>query len=149
MSEELSVPVNDQIESLEKELLNLPQVECPLKHNFAPGVYMREITMPAGSFIIGHEHLTEHFNVVLTGKARVMIDGVIEDLVAPCYFISKPNVRKVLFPEPEGPMIAAASPGSMSMAASPQDRQSAIGTGECPENIARHEAFGAHGPSAP
>jgi hypothetical protein len=97
MSEELSVPVNDQIESLEKELLNLPQVECPLKHNFAPGVYMREITMPSGSFIIGHEHLTEHFNVVLTGKARVMIDGVIEDLVAPCYFISKPNVRKVLF----------------------------------------------------
>ncbi len=97
MSEELSVPVNDQIESLEKELLNLPQVECPLKHNFAPGVYMREITMPAGSFVIGHEHLTEHFNVVLTGKARVMIDGVIEDLVAPCYFISKPNVRKVLY----------------------------------------------------
>ena len=58
---------------------------------------MREITMPAGSLIIGHEHLTEHFNVILTGKARVMIDGVIEDLVAPCYFISKPNVRKVLY----------------------------------------------------
>ena len=93
----VSVPVNDQIENLERELLNLPQVECPLKHNFAPGVYMREITMPTGSLIIGHEHLTEHFNVVLTGKARVMIDGVIEDLVAPCYFISKPNVRKVLY----------------------------------------------------
>jgi hypothetical protein len=93
----VSVPVNDQIENLERELLNLPQVECPLKHNFALGVYMREITMPAGSLIIGHEHLTEHFNVVLTGKARVMIDGVIEDLVAPCYFISKPNVRKVLY----------------------------------------------------
>lgn len=97
MDSTVSVPVNDQIENLERELLNLPQVECPLKHNFAPGVYMREITMPAGSLIIGHEHLTEHFNVVLTGKARVMIDGVIEDLVAPCYFISKPNVRKVLY----------------------------------------------------
>jgi len=97
MSEEVSVPVNDQIENLERELLSLPQVECPLKHSFAPGVYMREITMPAGSLIIGHEHLTEHFNVILTGKARVMIDGVIEDLVAPCYFISKPNVRKVLY----------------------------------------------------
>jgi hypothetical protein len=97
MDSTVSVSVNDQIENLEREMLNLPQVECPLKHNFAPGVYMREITMPAGSFIIGHEHLTEHFNVVLTGKARVMIDGVIEDLVAPCYFISKPNVRKVLF----------------------------------------------------
>ncbi len=97
MESTVSVSINDQIENLERELLNLPQVECPLKHNFAPGVYMREITMPAGSFVIGHEHLTEHFNVVLTGKARVMIDGVIEDLVAPCYFISKPNVRKVLY----------------------------------------------------
>lgn len=97
MSEEVSVSVsvNDQIENLERELLSLPQVECPLKHSFAPGVYMREITMPAGTFIIGHEHLTSHFNIVLTGKARVMIDGVIEDIVAPCYFVSKPNVRKV------------------------------------------------------
>lgn len=97
MESTVSVSINDQIENLERELLNLPQLECPLKHNFAPGVYMREITMPAGSFIIGHEHLTEHFNVVLTGKARVMIDGVIEDLIAPSYFISKPNVRKVLY----------------------------------------------------
>ena len=97
MSTDLSVPINEQIEAIEEQLLNFPQVECPLKHNFAPGVYMREITMPAGSLIIGHEHLTEHFNVVLTGKARVMIDGVIEDLIAPCYFISKPNVRKVLY----------------------------------------------------
>lgn len=98
MESTVSVSINDQIENLERDLLvNKSQVECPLKHNFAPGVYMREITMPAGSFVIGHEHLTEHFNVVLTGKARVMIDGVIEDLVAPCYFISKPNVRKVLY----------------------------------------------------
>jgi hypothetical protein len=98
MESTVSVSINEQIENLERDLLvNKSQVECPLKHNFAPGVYMREITMPAGSFVIGHEHLTEHFNVVLTGKARVMIDGVIEDLVAPCYFISKPNVRKVLY----------------------------------------------------
>ena len=94
---ELTVPINDQIEKVEGQLLQLPQVDCPLVHRFAPSVYMREVTMPTGSFVIGHEHNTEHFNVVLSGKARVMIDGVIEDIIAPCVFISKPSVRKILF----------------------------------------------------
>ena len=96
---ELEVPssINSQIEAVEEQLLQLEQVDCALVHRFAPSVYMREVTMPAGSFIIGHEHKTEHFNVVLTGKARVMMDGVIEDIIAPCVFVSKPAVRKVLY----------------------------------------------------
>jgi hypothetical protein len=94
---ELTAPVNDQIEAVEQKLLQLPQIDCPLVHRFAPSVYMREVTMPVGSFVIGHEHNTEHFNVVLTGKARVMIDGMVEDIVAPCVFVSKPSVRKILF----------------------------------------------------
>jgi hypothetical protein len=97
MAMELAVSINDQIEVVEEKLLQLPQVDCHLEHRFAPSVYMREVTMPAGVFVIGHEHNTEHFNVVLTGKARVMIDGVIEDIVAPCVFVSKPSVRKVLY----------------------------------------------------
>lgn len=97
MESTVSVSINEQIENLERELLNFPQLECPVKHTFAPGVYMREITIPADSFIIGHEHLTEQINIVLTGKARVMIDGVIEDIVAPCSFVSKQNVRKVAY----------------------------------------------------
>jgi hypothetical protein len=93
----LAIPINDQIEKVEEQFLQLPQIDCPLVHRFAPSVYMREVTMPTGSFVIGHEHNTEHFNVVLTGKARVMIDGVIEDIIAPCVFVSKPSVRKILY----------------------------------------------------
>lgn len=97
MTLDLPVEINNQIEKVEEKLLRLPQVDCPLVHRFAPSIYIREVTMPTGSFVIGHEHNTEHFNVVLTGKARVMIDGVIEDIIAPCIFISKPSVRKVLY----------------------------------------------------
>ena len=97
MTCELTTSINNQIEKVEEQLLQLPQLDCPLVHRFAPSIYMREVTMPAGSFVIGHEHKTEHFNVVLSGKARVMIDGVIEDIIAPCVFVSKPSVRKVLF----------------------------------------------------
>lgn len=86
-----------QIEKLEAELLQYPQVDCPLDHVFAPGVYVRTIHMPAGTFIIGHKHKTRHAQVVSTGKAVVMMDGVIHNVIAPCTFVSEPGVRKVLY----------------------------------------------------
>jgi hypothetical protein len=94
----VAVPRDERVEALEAALLDMPQVNCPLKHQFAPGVYLREILMPAGTFIIGHRHKTEHFNVVLSGRARVMqTGGGVEEIVAPCVFVSKPGVRKILY----------------------------------------------------
>lgn len=86
-----------RLEQIESKLLHYPQVEVPLTHRFAPGVYLREVMMPAGSLIVGHEHKTRHFNIVLTGKATVMMDGVLREIEAPCTFVSEPGVRKVLY----------------------------------------------------
>ena len=87
----------EELEGLEKTLLSFPQIVAPLVHRFAPGVYIREITMPAGSLIIGHEHKTEHFNIVLKGRADVMMDGqIVDTIVAPCTFVSSAGVRKLL-----------------------------------------------------
>lgn len=52
--------------------------------------------MPAGSVIIGHEHTTEHFNIVLTGRALVLIDGKISTVKAGDVFKSGAGVRKAL-----------------------------------------------------
>jgi hypothetical protein len=93
----LECATNDRIESVEAKLLAMPQRECPLMHKFAPGVYMREILMPRGTFIIGHQHNTEHFNIVLSGRAAVMIDGNLHYVEGPCIFVSQPGVRKVLY----------------------------------------------------
>lgn len=95
---DMSLAIQDQrIEAAEAALLTLPQVECELTHRFAPGVYYREVVMPKGSFIIGHCHRTAHFNVVTEGAARVMMDGVVEEIKAPAVFRSEPGVRKVLY----------------------------------------------------
>ena len=85
-----------RIEEMERAMIEAPQVHAPLTERFAPGVYLREVFMPAGALIIGHEHKTEHFNIVLTGAALVAIDGKVEEIVAPATFVSKPGVRKVL-----------------------------------------------------
>ena len=84
------------IEGITKEFLEHPQVECPVTHNFAPDIYVREIFMPADTVVIGHKHLTEHFNVILKGKCRVMIGDVVEELTAPCTFISGAGSQKIV-----------------------------------------------------
>lgn len=100
---DLQIPVGRTVEEAEERLLsgvlngNLIEVTCPLTHTFAPGVYAREVTMPAGSFIIGHEHKTKHINVVLSGRALVSINGETFHLEAPHTFVSDPGVRKVLY----------------------------------------------------
>lgn len=82
-----------------KELSQNEQVECPLTHHFSPGIYGREIFMPAGTFVIGHIHKTQHLNIVLSGKAVVMMEGVIHHIQAPAVIESKPGVQKVLLIE--------------------------------------------------
>jgi quercetin dioxygenase-like cupin family protein len=91
MSNELDIP------KLENSMLSMEQVDCSLVHRFAPGVYLREIFMPAGSFVLGHEHNTEHLNIVIRGRARVLIDGVIQEIVAGDTFVSGAGVRKTLY----------------------------------------------------
>lgn len=85
-----------RIEEIEAEALKHPQVEMPLTHRFAPGVYAREIFMPKGTFVIGHQHNTEHFNIVLSGEADVYVNDKAERLKAGCVFVSGVGVRKML-----------------------------------------------------
>jgi len=90
------------IDRLEEALLKFPQVEIPLTHSFAPGVYIREVTMPAGAFIIGHRHRTAHFNLALSGRAKVLVgDGEVATIQAPCVVQSEAGIRKVFLVEEE------------------------------------------------
>lgn len=86
-------------EAKEPGIYRLDAADIPLKEVFAPGVYFREVLMPAGSLIIGHQHRTEHLNIISEGAALVSMDGVVQRIEAPCVFVSKPGVRKVLLIE--------------------------------------------------
>jgi len=88
--------MND-VEQLEKVMLDLDQVETPLTHRFAPGVYLREIFMPKSSIVIGHEHKTKHFNIVISGAAYVSFGDGIVSIEAGDTFTSEAGVRKALY----------------------------------------------------
>lgn len=84
------------IKGLTREFLKAPQVECPVTHSFAPDVYLREIFMPAGTVVIGHEHKTEHLNIILSGKVRVIMGDEVHEMEAPCTFVSGAGVQKIV-----------------------------------------------------
>lgn len=77
----------------------IQQVECPVVHRFADGIYIREIFMPDDTFIIGKIHATNHFNEVVSGKCRVITpaSSKAEQHQAGDIFVSEAGVQKVVY----------------------------------------------------
>lgn len=90
--------ISDMADLLIEKISNgeLISQDCPVKHRFTPGCYLREIFMPKGTRIIGKIHATEHFNIVLTGRVTVITAEGQEEIKAPHTFISKAGVQKIV-----------------------------------------------------
>ena len=87
-----------KIEAIEAELEKLPQQHFPLHHVFTPGLYVREILLPAGTLLTSRIHLTEHPFIISSGVVSVWSDedGCVT-LSAPHTGITKPGTRRILF----------------------------------------------------
>ena len=78
-----AVATKDQrVDCIENALLEMPQVDCIVKHYFADGVYAREITIPTGVALIGAIHKTHNFAVVNKGILRLVTDSGYRDVYA-------------------------------------------------------------------
>lgn len=68
----------------------------PVVHHHAPDIYLREIFMPAQTFVIGAKHKTDHYNIILTGSALVLMEGKLTRVDAPLVVRTGAGVKKVL-----------------------------------------------------
>jgi hypothetical protein len=92
---ELVAITEQKIQTLEAEFLKQPQVDCSVVHRFGPGIYIREVTIPADTFSIGHCQTATHLNIMLTGRVTMVNpDGSHTELVAPHTFVAGPG-RKI------------------------------------------------------
>lgn len=84
-------------EALEQYSLDKPQVDCAVVHHFGPGLCIREVRIPAGTFAVGHRQKYEHMNILLQGKVLVLGENkTVQSLEAPLLFVGKPG-RKIGF----------------------------------------------------
>jgi len=81
--------------TLESQMLQEEQIDCPVIHRFGPGIYIREVFIPAGTLAIGHTQKTEHLNIMLKGRVAMLNDhGDLEEIVAPHIYVGQPG-RKI------------------------------------------------------
>lgn len=87
---ELTIP--DAVDKLEVEMLKLEQAQCPVYHHFSPGLYIREVNLPAGIIAVGHRQRKEHLNIFLKGRVSIVNDdGEVTEMQAPMLFTGKPG----------------------------------------------------------
>lgn len=86
----------EKILRLEQEIRLRPQIDCPLKHHFAPGLYGREIVLPKGSLVVGKIHKHAHLNTISQGHVTVYTEFGAHELRAPLTFTSKVGTKRVV-----------------------------------------------------
>jgi hypothetical protein len=71
--------------------------ECPVTHRFVPGMYIREIFIPAGSVVISATHKQTHPFIVSLGLVRVVSEheGAVE-YAAPFTGITRAGTRRLV-----------------------------------------------------
>lgn len=92
MSKDLVINELDVI----KDMVSLPQAKVEFSHTFLNGQYIREMRVPAGTFMVGHKHKHRTINMFVKGVIAMFNPktNTFSNIEAPLYFISEPG-RKI------------------------------------------------------
>lgn len=71
--------------------------KIPINHFFMDGVYIRKMTMYKGYVVIGAIHKHKHMCFLLEGHLSVASSSGVKEYVAPCYIISEPGEKRILY----------------------------------------------------
>lgn len=91
-----NVPTYAQIKALEQAVVDhLEPVEMPVEHHFAPGMYGRELFIPAGTVLTGKIHKKGHLSILLAGDITVWTEQGMKRLQAPQVLVTTPGTKRV------------------------------------------------------
>jgi hypothetical protein len=86
---------------IESAMLNTPGAlvgdAFPLKHQFAEGMYVREISVPKGYFVMTKIHKMSHPCFILKGRCSVLQEDGIKRVKAPYYMITKAGTKRLVY----------------------------------------------------
>lgn len=86
----------DTVRDVQQQLSESPdQIDVPVRHHFAPGVYMRQMDAAAGTLVVSKMHRTEHMNILLKGSLTVATEDGIQLMTAPCVLKSMPGTKRI------------------------------------------------------
>ena len=86
---------HEKVDELQETLLGMVQAESKLHHEFAHGLYARQLFIPAGSAYVGKIHRFSHFRIVLKGRLLIVTDTGRYECQAPHFMITTAGTRRV------------------------------------------------------
>lgn len=86
---------------LEDAMLQHEQVSIPVRHIFSPGVYAREITIPADTVLTGRIHKYAQLNILSGGEMSVLTDEGMKRVAAPFTVVSPPGTKRIAYAHTE------------------------------------------------
>lgn len=94
---DVDVPMRDRVNAIEALMLDMPQVDMPPTHYFSPGVYAREITIPAGTVLTGKIHKYAQLNILSKGDISVLTEDGIKRVQAPFTIVSPAGTKRIAY----------------------------------------------------
>lgn len=78
-----------------KSIVEIPDI--PIKHSFADQVYIRQMDMKKGQFVIGAIHNHQHAWFLMKGRVLINNNGEEVEHIAPCYTVSEPGSKRFIY----------------------------------------------------
>ena len=71
--------------------------DTPIKHSFADQIYIRQMNMKQDQVVVGAIHNHLHVWFLMEGRVIVNNNGEIIEHIAPCYTISEPGSKRIIY----------------------------------------------------
>ena len=91
------VTTRDKVIALESLMKEQPQLELKVVHYFSPGVYARELHIPAGTMLTGKIHKYEQLNILVKGDMSVLTENGMKRVQAPFTVVSPAGTKRIAY----------------------------------------------------
>lgn len=93
--------ITPMVSRLAEEMRRLPQIEIPIEHHFCEGVYVRKMTMPKGSCVVGKIHTHSQINTCCKGEVRVVMGDEVVVMKAGDVVVCPEGARRAFYAHEE------------------------------------------------
>lgn len=91
----------NNVMAIEKKMREHPSIllgdSFPLRHSFADGMYVRELSVPANVLFVTKIHKKTHPMFLLKGTVAIYVDGEVKKVIAPYSFITPSGTKRVVY----------------------------------------------------
>ncbi len=97
LAEAAGPSLREKIDAMQAELLKQPQPNLELRHHFAPGLYLRELRIPAGLITVSKIHKHSCVSILAKGVRLTRVGDEIKRVEAPFIQISPAGFKRVSY----------------------------------------------------